>query len=158
MIPMTGKLDQISILVADDDEDDRLMIREALEESRVFNRLDFVKDGEELIEFLKNASARPETGENQLPGLILLDLNMPIKDGREALGEIKADPGLKKIPIVVMTTSSAEEDIVQTYDLGVNSFITKPVSFDGLVNVIKTLTTYWFSIVRLPSEAGVHCE
>jgi len=140
----------IMILMADDDADDRLMAQEALEESRLINILDFVEDGEELMEYLSRQGRYAGLSETALPGLILLDLNMPKKDGREALKEIKADPRLRRIPVVVLTTSKAEEDIYRTYDLGVNSFITKPVTFDALVDVMKTLKKYWFEVVELP--------
>jgi len=140
----------ITILMADDDEDDRLMCKDALEEARVANRLFFVKDGEELMSYLYHRDEYTDIKISPRPGLILLDLNMPKKDGREALKEIKEDPSLRQIPIVVMTTSKAEEDIYRTYDLGVNSFITKPVSFESLVDVMKTIEKYWFKIVDLP--------
>jgi CheY-like chemotaxis protein len=142
----------ITILMADDDEDDRLMAKEALEESKLENELYFVHDGEELMDYLYNRGEFSDPARSPRPGLILLDLNMPKKDGREALREIKENPELRQIPIIVLTTSKAEEDIYRTYDLGVNSFITKPVTFEGLVDVMKTLTTYWFSIVKLPPE------
>jgi len=144
--------ESITILMADDDEDDRLMTKEALEEARLANEIRFVEDGEELMDYLYHRG-KYEGGDNApRPGLILLDLNMPRKDGREALKEIKSDPNLRKIPVVVLTTSKAEEDICRSYDLGVNSFITKPVSFDGMVFVITTLAHYWFQIVRLPES------
>lgn len=142
----------ITILLADDDEDDRLMAREALEESKLANDLHTVPDGEELLDYLYRRDRYSDPANSPRPGLILLDLNMPRKDGREALKEIKADPELRQIPIVVLTTSKAEEDVFRTYDLGVNSFITKPVSFDGLVHVMKSLAHYWFTIVKLPVE------
>ena len=138
----------IRILVADDDADDRFLIKEAFEESSLANTLDFVEDGVELMDYLKSFCA----GDKVLPGLILLDLNMPKKDGREALKEIKTDPQLRTIPVVVLTTSKAEEDIFRTYDLGVNSFITKPVTFEGLVEIIQSLSNYWLQIVRLSSD------
>lgn len=137
----------IIILMADDDADDRMLAKEALEESRVLNELHFVEDGEELIEFLKQ---RGKYADAPRPGLILLDLNMPRKDGREALKEIKADSGLRRIPVVVMTTSKAEEDIFRSYDLGASSFITKPVTFDRLVELMRTLGHYWVEFVELP--------
>ena len=133
--------------MADDDADDRMLAKEALEESRVLNELHFVEDGEELIEFLKR---RGKYADAPRPGLILLDLNMPRKDGREALKEIKADSGLRRIPVVVMTTSKAEEDIFRSYDLGASSFITKPVTFDRLVELMRTLGHYWVEFVELP--------
>jgi len=142
----------ITILMADDDEDDRLMTKEALDEARLMNNLRFVEDGEELMDYLYNRDKYADPNSAPRPGLILLDLNMPRKDGREALEEIKNDPDLRQIPIVVLTTSQAEEDIYRTYDLGVNSFVTKPVSFEGLVDVMKKLSEYWFKIVQLPEE------
>ncbi len=139
----------ITILMADDDPDDRLLSKEALEEARLANKLNFVEDGEELIDYLYQRGKFTEENAPR-PGLILLDLNMPKKDGRQALKEIKADPNLKMIPIVVLTTSKAEEDILRTYELGVNSYITKPVTFDGMVEVMNSLGKYWFEIVELP--------
>ncbi|PLX89698.1 MAG: two-component system response regulator [Desulfuromonas sp.] len=143
----------ITILMADDDPDDRLMAEEALEESKLSNDLHFVVDGEELMDYLYRRGKFSEPATSPRPGLILLDLNMPKKDGREALKEIKADPELRSIPVVVLTTSQAEEDILRSYDLGVNSFITKPVNFEGLVDVMKVLGNYWFEIVALPDNA-----
>lgn len=141
----------ITILVADDDPDDRVLVQEALEESRLANTLYFVKDGEELMEYLHRRGAYQDSQSSPRPGLILLDLNMPRKDGREALREIKSDPVLRSIPVIVLTTSKAEEDICRTYDLGVNSFITKPVTFDSFVEMIRVLGQYWFEIVELPA-------
>lgn len=149
---MEDKSRSITILMADDDEDDRLMTKEAFEEARLANELRFVEDGEELMDYLNRRGEYTNPADSPRPGLILLDLNMPRKDGREALKEIKADPDLKQIPIVVLTTSKAEEDIYRSYDLGVNSFITKPVSFEGMVFVISTLAQYWFQIVQLPEN------
>jgi CheY-like chemotaxis protein len=143
----------ISILMAEDDSDDRMLTQEAWEENRLASRLDFVRDGEELMDYLYRRDRYAGLTRVPLPGLILLDLNMPKKDGREALKEIKADPNLRRIPIVVLTTSKAEEDILRSYDLGVSSFITKPVTFESLVEVIRTLAMYWFEIVELPSKA-----
>ncbi len=142
----------ITILLAEDDPDDRLMATEALEESRLANDLRIVEDGEQLMDYLYQRGSYANLDDWNRPGLILLDLNMPKKDGREALEEIKADPSLRHIPIVVLTTSGEEEDIYRSYDLGVNSFITKPVSFEGLVEIMKTLKLYWFEIVELPGE------
>jgi CheY-like chemotaxis protein len=142
----------IIILVADDDAEDRMLIKEALDESRLSNKMEFVENGEELVDYLHNRGKFEDKLKYPLPGLILLDLNMPKKDGREALKEIKADDHLKVIPVVVLTTSKAEEDILRTYDLGVSSFITKPVTFTSLVDVMKTLTKYWFEIVELPAQ------
>lgn len=142
----------ITILVADDDADDRLMIRDAFHENRLANDLRFVTDGEELLDYLRQRGKFADRASAPRPGLILLDLNMPKKDGREALKEIKSDPALRGIPIVVLTTSKAEEDINRTYNLGVNSFITKPVTFDSLVVITRELGRYWFEIVELPPE------
>lgn len=147
---MSNVRTSVSILVADDDPDDRLMLAEALDESQVPNELHMVEDGEELLEYLR-CEGRYVGRTGQLPSLILLDLNMPRLDGREALEQIKRDPALRRIPVVVLTTSRAEEDIFQIYDLGVNSFITKPVSFDDLVRIVSDLGRYWLEIVELPS-------
>ena len=144
----------ITLLMADDDEEDRLMAKDALAESRVSNDLRFVEDGEELLDYLHRRGKYGEPTPAPRPGLILLDLNMPRKDGREALREIKADPVLRSIPVIVLTTSKAEEDIVRSYDCGASSFISKPVTFDGLVEVMKALGRYWFSIVDLPAPGN----
>ncbi len=142
----------ITILVADDDPDDRRLTKEAFDESLLANDLRFVKDGEELMDYLYRRGKYRDPATSPRPGLILLDLNMPRKDGREALKEIKADPKLRQIRIVVMTTSQAEEDIASSYDISASSFITKPVTFDGLVDVVKTLGKYWLEIVELPGN------
>jgi CheY-like chemotaxis protein len=140
----------ITILLADDDEDDRLMTREALLDARLHNDLRSVIDGVDLLEYLRNEGRWADKTEAPRPGLILLDLNMPRMDGREALAEIKSDPQLRSIPVVVLTTSRADEDVVRSYDLGVNSFITKPVTFQGLVDAMKVFSRYWLEIVDLP--------
>ncbi|PVY39501.1 response regulator [Pontibacter virosus] len=140
----------IVILIADDDAEDRMLIKEALDENRLSNAIEFVENGEELMDYLHNRGKFTDKEKYQTPGLILLDLNMPKKDGREALKEIKADEHLRVLPVVVLTTSKAEEDILRTYDLGVSSFITKPVTFSSLVDVMRTLSKYWFEIVELP--------
>jgi CheY-like chemotaxis protein len=142
----------ITILLADDDPDDRQLTRDAFAENRLANMLNTVEDGEELMEYLQRRGRYTNLKDAPLPGLILLDLNMPRKDGREALKEIKADLNLRRIPIVVLTTSKAEEDILRTYDLGVNSYITKPVTFKSLVELIKLLGRYWFEVVELPPD------
>jgi CheY-like chemotaxis protein len=140
----------LCILVAEDDEDDREMTRDALEHAHLVNDLRFVVDGQDLMDYLRH-EGRYASGTNlQRPGVILLDLNMPKKDGREALAEIKADQSLRSIPVIVLTTSRDEEDIFRTYDLGVNSFITKPVTFAGLVEAIRVWHRYWFELVELP--------
>jgi len=141
----------ISILLADDDEEDLQMTVDALRESRLSNDVRMVRDGEELMDYLFRRGPYAD-GNAPTPGLILLDLNMPRKDGREALAEIKASPALRKIPVIVLTTSKAEEDIFRSYDLGVNSFITKPVTFAGLAEAMKVMAKFWFEIVELPSH------
>jgi CheY-like chemotaxis protein len=140
----------VVILMADDDPDDRELTREAFAESRLANELHFVEDGVGLLDYLHRRGAYSEPGSAPRPGVILLDLNMPRKDGREALLEIKADPDLRNIPVVVLTTSKSEEDIARSYGLGANSFISKPVTFEGLLEVVRGLGTYWFDIVELP--------
>ena len=140
----------ITILLADDDPDDRQMTKEAFAECHLVNAVHFVEDGEQLMDYLLRRGNYASMAKAPLPGLILLDLNMPRKDGREALKEIKAHPDLRRIPIVVLTTSKAEEDILRTYDLGVNSYVTKPVTFQSLVDTVKVLGKYWFEIVELP--------
>ena len=139
------------ILMADDDPDDRMLAKEALSENRLANEIRFVEDGEQLVDYLKqqgkyNAENAPK------PGLVLLDLNMPKMDGREALKIIKSDSNLRKRPVIVLTTSKAEADILKSYELGVNSFITKPVTFDELVEVTRQIGRYWFGIVELPND------
>jgi CheY-like chemotaxis protein len=142
----------MTILMAEDDPDDRVLTREAMESAHVANDLRFVNDGQYLMDYLRREGdyANVSEADAPMPGIILLDLNMPRMDGREALAEIKSDPELRMIPVVVLTTSKAEEDIVKTYDLGVNSFITKPVTFTALVEVMRTWSRYWFEIVDLP--------
>jgi CheY-like chemotaxis protein len=141
----------ITILLVDDDDEDLQMTQEALRESRLGNDLRTAHDGEELMDYLLRRAEYADAADSPRPGLILLDLNMPRKDGREALAEIKADPDLRDIPVIVLTTSKAEEDIFRTYDLGVNSFITKPVTFSGLVEAMHVVSQYWFEIVELPN-------
>lgn len=148
---MKKESNPITILLVDDDEDDRMLARDALAESRLANDLYMVEDGEELMDYLHRRGRYGDPANSPRPGLILLDLNMPRKGGREALQEIKDDPALRQIPVVVLTTSQAEEDIYRTYDLGANSFITKPVMFESLVKVMRDLGKYWFEIVELPA-------
>ncbi|MBB1387001.1 response regulator [Pseudoalteromonas sp. SG45-5] len=146
-----SKVKPITILMADDDEDDRLLTQDALAESRVLNDLHFVEDGVELLEYLERRGKFADKAVSPRPGLILLDLNMPRMDGREALEAIKANPNLKGIPVVILTTSKQEEDMVKGYNLGAASYITKPVTFDGLVELMKTLGKYWVEFVELPT-------
>jgi CheY-like chemotaxis protein len=142
--------------MAEDDPDDRLLVKEAMAESQLVNTTYFVENGEELLDYLCQRGKYANAKEAPRPGLIFLDLNMPRKDGREALQEIKADPLLRQIPIVIFTTSKAEEDIWRAYELGASSFITKPVTFDALVDVMKTIGKYWFEIVELPPPNQEH--
>ncbi|MEO8971685.1 MAG: response regulator [Ktedonobacteraceae bacterium] len=148
---MTAK-DSIVILMADDDEDDILLTEKALRQGKLLNKLYCVRDGEELLDYLFRRGDYTDAAKAPRPGIILLDLNMPRKDGREALKEIKANPDVNDIPVVVFTTSKAEEDIYRSYKLGVNSFITKPVTFDRLIEVMQMIGKYWFEIVTLPPE------
>jgi CheY-like chemotaxis protein len=140
----------VVILLAEDDEDDFFLTQSALRRARLLNTLIRVKDGEELMDYLHHRGAFADPASSPTPGVILLDLNMPRKSGREALREIKVTPGLRHIPVVVLTTSRADEDIFRSYDLGVNSFITKPVGFDQLAETVRVLGRYWFEIVELP--------
>lgn len=149
---MQDKPESIVILIADDDEDDRRFIEKAWGKSRLVNELHFVEDGEEFIDYLCHRGKYSDPASSPRPGLILLDLNMPKKSGQEALQEIKADPELRAIPVVILTTSKAEEDIYRSYNLGANSFITKPVTFGALAEVIQKLGQYWMEIVDLPQR------
>lgn len=149
MTPTTHK--SIVILMADDDADDRLLARDAFHECQLNRELEFVENGEELMDYLRHHGKYAARPDERLPGLILLDLNMPRKDGREALQEIKSDPELRRIPVVIFTTSRADTDIGRVYDLGANSFITKPVAFDALVDVMRALGQYWINTVELPN-------
>ena len=144
--------DSVVILLADDDPDDRAFTIRALRQNRLANDVRTVEDGEELMDYLNRRGPYADEANSPRPDVILLDLNMPRKDGREALEEIKRNPSLRKIPVVVLTTSEAEQDILQTYDLGVNAFVTKPVTFEGLVNAIRVMSDFWFEIVRLPPQ------
>lgn len=143
----------IRLLMADDDPDDCLLTRDAFAEARLVNEISFVSDGQELLEYLRHEAKYAEIRPPR-PNLILLDLNMPRKDGREALQEIKADPALRAIPVVILTTSNAEEEIARVYSLGASSFITKPVLFESMVEIVKSLGQYWFEIVELPRQAA----
>jgi len=151
---MSKNAKPVVFLMADDDPDDRLLINEAFQESLVSNSIYFVEDGVELMEYLRHQGNFADPATSPTPDLILLDLNMPRKDGREALVEIKSDPRLRYIPVVVLTTSKAEEDIIRSYEIGAASYITKPVTFDGLVNAIRGLGHYWVQIVRLPGKSS----
>ena len=145
----------MTILVADDDADDRLLISDAFEEHKLGNPIHYVSDGEELMDYLHRRGSYESMKGQAYPGLVLLDLNMPRKDGRVALKEIKEDARFQRIPVVILSTSKSDEDIVHTYGLGVNSFITKPVTFEGLCDVVKALSLYWIEVVALPPECQV---
>lgn len=144
----------VTVLLAEDDADDRAFAIEACRESRFTNDIAAVADGEELMEYLHGTGRYSARADHRNPSLILLDLRMPRMDGFEVLTALKADPKLQSIPVVVLTTSAAEEDIVRSYSLGVNSFITKPVTFEGLVQAVRTLGQYWFELVELPHVGG----
>jgi len=141
----------IKLLMAEDDPEDQMLVKDAFEEAHLFNKLDIVDNGEELMDYLY---CRGKFSKVSAPDLILLDLNMPKKDGREAIKEIKTDPNLRQIPIIVLTTSRADEDILRSYELGVSSYIAKPVTFAKMVEMIKILGRYWFEIVELPAQKG----
>lgn len=142
----------VHILIADDDQDDCLMTREAFRECRISNPLHFVHDGESLLDYLRHRPPYTDPARYPRPGLILLDLNMPRMDGREALQVLKSDAELRSIPVVILSTSSADEEVQRSYALGVNSFITKPVSFSDLLEVVRNLGRYWLEIVELPMD------
>lgn len=149
---MKNDPERMVILMADDSEDDRLLACDALQESRVLNDVHCVEDGVELLDYLHRRGKYVDPLKSPRPGVILLDLNMPRMGGREALSQIKGDPSLRQIPVVILTTSREEADIFRSYDLGANSFICKPVTFEGLVEVMAALGKYWIDIVYLPAE------
>jgi two-component system response regulator len=138
--------------MADDDADDRKMTKEAFEEARLANDLRFVEDGVELLDYLFRRGKYADPATSPRPSIILLDLNMPRKDGREALREFKNDPRFRSIRVIILTTSKAEEDIARTYELTATSYITKPVTFEALVDVVRALGKYWLEIVELPNN------
>lgn len=151
---MTPARRPITILMADDDPEDREFAREALAESRLRNDFRTVADGKELMAYLRREGPYADPADAPRPGIILLDLKMPRMDGFEALAAIKADPALRRIPVVVLTTSGADEDITRSYDLKASSYIRKPVEFEGLVDALKAVGRYWLEIVELPSDTG----
>jgi len=155
---MSNERKPIVILLADDDEEDRMLACDALAESRMSNDIYCVTDGEDLMDYLHRRGKYSPPAAAVRPGLILLDLNMPKKDGREALKEIKSDHNLRQIPVVVLTTSKSEQDIFHSYDSGASSFISKPVTFQGLIDVMKGLGHYWFEIVELPRGESAENE
>jgi CheY-like chemotaxis protein len=137
----------VELLLVEDNPGDARLAVEALKESKVWNVLHHVRDGEEAMRFLRREG---EHAEASRPDIILLDLNLPGKDGREVLADVKADPDLKRIPVVVLTTSAAERDLVQTYDLNVNAYIVKPLGLDQFVEVVRAIESFWFTVVKLP--------
>ncbi|MCJ8293663.1 MAG: response regulator [Colwellia sp.] len=149
---MSESLTPITIHMCDDDPDDQLLVSDALEEARLGNPIDFTNNGKELLQYLNREGAFAHLIDQPLPGLILLDLNMPVMDGREVLNKIKQNEKFRSIPIIVLTTSKAEADIARTYEMGVNSFIIKPVSFDSLVEMVRSVSDYWFHLVSLPKK------
>ena len=143
-------MSNIYILVAEDDADDRFLLETAFAENGFKGKLEFVENGVELLEYLRNLNASENNAEHPLPGFILLDLNMPKKDGREVLKEIKEDPRLKKIPVIVFTTTKNENEINRCYELGANTYVVKPVGFENLVKTIEDIRSYWFSTAQIP--------
>ena len=142
----------VKVLLADDDPEDRQLTQNAFIENRLVNELDCVEDGEELMEYLHRRGRYSKLQNVPLPQLILLDLKMPRKDGCEALKEIRADPDLRRIPIVILTASAAEGDIQLSYDLGANSYVTKPATFESLMELVKIINHYWFEVVKVPQD------
>ncbi len=140
------------VLMAEDDADDRLMVEEAWKELKSPHDLRFVENGEQLLDYVYHRGAYAPRHTSPCPSLILLDLNMPKVDGRQVLKTMKADPVTKRIPMVAFSTSGEDEDVVSAYDLGVNGFITKPSTFDGLVMTMKMLNDYWLSLTTLPPQ------
>ena len=144
---------RVTILIADDDPDDRVLTRDAFNEVGMPVELIFVEDGDQLLDYLNRRGAYADAAVNPMPRLILLDLNMPRRDGREVLAEIKNSPALKHIPVVVLTTSKAEEDVLKSYQIGSNSYIVKPVSFAALTEVVREIGRYWLDTVDLPADS-----
>ena len=157
MLPSDWSGSPPTILMADDDDDDRELARSAIQDERLVDAMRFVVDGQDLLDYLRHEGPYAEAPgvpvDAPRPALILLDLNMPRKDGREALAEIRADDALCEIPVIVLTTSKAEEDVLRTYQLGANSYISKPVTLTRLVQVMQNLTKYWFEVVELPGPS-----
>ena len=147
---MKTKAEMFPIVMVDDDPDDRLLTEKALRANRVANPILFLEDGEELMAYLRKQGKYQAEDKQVRPCFILLDLNMPRMDGRKALSIIKSDPEFRKIPVIILTTSQAEEDVLRSYNLGANSFVTKPIDFEQLVNVMETVKQYWLEIVELP--------
>jgi CheY-like chemotaxis protein len=138
------------ILIAEDDADDRYLLQTAFSEVGYFEKIDFVENGVELLNYLQHLYTEEDIAVRTLPGFILLDLNMPKKDGREVLKEIKQHPVFKKIPVIVFTTTKNEIEIKRCYELGANSYIIKPISFEALLKVVENIRSYWFQTVSIP--------
>ena len=151
MSDMTGK--PIEVLLVEDDAGDVVLVTEAFEHNKVHNRLHTVQDGVEALQFLRR---EPPFADAPTPDLILLDLNLPRKDGREVLEEVKADPALRRIPVVVLTTSKAEEDVLRSYDLHANAYVTKPVDFERFIEVVRQIDEFFVSVVKLPGRGDQH--
>jgi CheY-like chemotaxis protein len=149
----TNDSDCIDVLLVEDDPGDVLLIEEAFEFNKVRNTLNVVADGVEALEFLRREGRHADAPR---PGLILLDLNLPRKDGREVLAEVKDDASLRAIPVVVLTTSKAEEDVLRSYDLHANAYVTKPVDFDRFIEVVRQIDEFFVSVVRLPGASDGH--
>lgn len=146
----------VTILMADDDDDDRELARQAMEQGRLTSEFRFVEDGEELLDYLLRRGRYADPKSAPRPALILLDLNMPRLDGREALRALKSHAVLRQIPVIVLTTSKAEEDILRSYDLGANCYISKPVTFEGFGEVMKVLDRHWLQLATLPHSIAFH--
>lgn len=153
---MANQIPSITVLTAEDDPDDRVLVQDAFLESGQDNTLLFVQDGDDLMQYLRRQGSYAPPEQSPRPDLILLDLNMPHKDGRESLAEIKSDPKLRSIPVVVLTASSSDEDILITYNLGGAGFIIKPETFQRLVEVVKGLSQYWFKVVELANGERIN--
>jgi CheY-like chemotaxis protein len=147
---MGSNMEPVVILVAEDDDDDIMLIKRGFKEARLLNTIYCVKDGEELMDYLNRSGQYRDQNKSPRPGLILLDLNMPNKDGRKALEEIKSDDRLKSIPVIILTTSKAEEDILRSYDIGANAFVMKPVGLEDFMSAVKLIGEYWLQLVELP--------
>ena len=143
--------DPVHILLVEDNLGDVVLTEEAFAHARVANEIHVVRDGEEALRFLRR---QDEHAEAPRPGLVLLDLNLPRKDGREVLAEVKADPDLRRIPVIVLTTSSAEQDILHTYDLHANSYVTKPLDIDDFLAAIRRIEGFWLEVVQLPNGSS----
>jgi CheY-like chemotaxis protein len=141
--------DPIEILLAEDNPGDVRLTEKALDHGNIINNLHVVKNGVEALQFLRQEG---EFSDKPRPDLVLLDLNMPKKDGREVMEEMKGDPSLRRIPVVVLTSSEAEEDVVRSYELNANAYLTKPVDFDGFVDIVKRIEDFWFSVVKMPPK------